>query len=877
MLGEMRWLESEAEQSAEADERSLLHAFLETTPDVVLFKDREGRYLAVSRTFCEPVGVNDPEELVGLRDIDVVEPRSFAERMAAIEAEIVRTGRPVLDVEHVVTRRDGDTMWMTWSKMPLLDDDGQVVGTFTVARDTTERKLAEVAQRAQSERLARVVETQRDIAAADLDLESVMRFVCERTQELTGAPGATIILCDDERAVFRCATGYVSQVDGVELPLDTTLTAMTTRRGQSAIVHDTHAEHRLGDFARSHGVRSLVAVPLRHGDDFVGQLSVVSPEPYGFGDDAVHTLELLSVVLSSALSHAAAFEAKREQVEALTRYRTIFEAAPIGVVRTDAEANAAIQRMLGYSAEELAELSYAAYTHEDDLPRCARVFGELIDGTRDWYQLEKRFFRKDGEMIWSQVTARLVRAPDGQPAYAIAMIEDISKRKAAEEGLLRQAQLNEQQALHDSLTGLANRTLFRDRIEYAIRAARRDGGRVGVVMIDLDRFKEVNDSLGHHAGDELLQELGRRLEGAVRSSDTVARLGGDEFGLLLTGRCEPDGVALLLREIADAVETPVVIQELPLGVEASIGVAFYPDHGDDVDTLLRHADVAMYLPKESDSPAAFYDAESDTYDPVRLTLVGELRRAIEQRELVLHYQPKALLTTGAICSVEALLRWHHPQRGLVMPDDFIPLAQQTGLMKPLTLYVVEEALAQAAAWRGRGLELPIAVNLSMRNLLDLELPEQIAALLAKWEVAPELLELEITESHMLGDPVRSKLVLERLSALGLGLAIDDFGTGYSSLRHLRRLPIREIKIDRSFVANMVTDEDDATIVRSTIEVGRNLGLRVVAEGVETMEIWHRLAALGCTIAQGTCLSDALPADELEVWLGDRDRVALVAV
>jgi EAL domain-containing protein (putative c-di-GMP-specific phosphodiesterase class I) len=283
----------------------------------------------------------------------------------------------------------------------------------------------------------------------------------------------------------------------------------------------------------------------------------------------------------------------------------------------------------------------------------------------------------------------------------------------------------------------------------------------------------------------------------------------------------------------------------------------------------------MYSAKEANMAYAFYDEASDTYDPARLTIVGELRRAIEQHELVLYYQPKATLASGEVSSVEALLRWNHPTRGLVLPDDFIPLAQQTGLIKPLTLYVINEALKQSRAWQRDGITLSVAVNLSMRNLLDLEFPGQVAELLQEWEVDPSLLEFEITESTMLADPVRTKVILERLSAMKIRLAIDDFGTGYSSLAYLKRLPVDEIKIDRSFVMHMSEDEDNATIVRSTIDLGRNLGLEVVAEGVETAEIWDTLNSLGCTVAQGYYLSRPVPPDDLQAWL--RARRAPVAV
>jgi EAL domain-containing protein (putative c-di-GMP-specific phosphodiesterase class I) len=328
----------------------------------------------------------------------------------------------------------------------------------------------------------------------------------------------------------------------------------------------------------------------------------------------------------------------------------------------------------------------------------------------------------------------------------------------------------------------------------------------------------------------------------------------------------PADILTAMDRVRAEIARPVHVEGLPLVIEGSIGIAVFPDDGEDVETLLQHADVAMYHAKGKNAGYAFYDASCARHDPGRLTLVGELRRALECHELVLHYQPKAFLADGQVRSVEALVRWQHPERGLVPPDDFIPLVQQTGLIKPLTRYVIDAALRQARDWSAQGWDLSIAVNLSTRNLLDVELPDQIAELLARHGVPPSRLELEITESTMLEDPPRTRAILERLSTMGIRLSIDDFGTGYSSLAYLKRLPVDEIKIDRSFVMNMVEDEDDATIVRSTIDLGRNLGLEVVAEGVETGPIWDRLTALGCTVAQGYFLSRPLPADELAPWL-----------
>jgi diguanylate cyclase (GGDEF)-like protein len=435
--------------------------------------------------------------------------------------------------------------------------------------------------------------------------------------------------------------------------------------------------------------------------------------------------------------------------------------------------------------------------------------------------------------------------------------------------LRRQADENERLALHDHLTGLPNRSLFLDRLDHALRACGRTGSGVAVLLMDLDRFKEVNDTLGHHCGDLMLKELARRLSVVVRPTDTVARLGGDEFALLLPSVAQPDAGVALAERIACALDDPFVIDGLPLEAEASIGIALYPDHGEDVETLLQRADVAMYMAKETKAHHAVYDAEVDNYRPERLVLVAELRRALENRELVLHYQPKATLADGAVRGVEALVRWQHPERGLVPPDVFIPVAEQTGLIRPLTFFVVDEALQQCARWQEQGFDLTVAVNVAMRNILDEEFPGEIERMLDRYGLHPSVLELELTETSVLADPPRAKEILQRLRDTGVSLAVDDFGTGYASLAYLSELPVDEIKIDRSFVMAMDREEQHARIVRSTIDLGRNLCLSVVAEGVESAEVWNRLAELGCDSAQGYFLARPLPAEELTVWLSDR--------
>ena len=432
----------------------------------------------------------------------------------------------------------------------------------------------------------------------------------------------------------------------------------------------------------------------------------------------------------------------------------------------------------------------------------------------------------------------------------------------------RQMEEIERRALYDELTGLPNRTLFGDRIEQAIAAAGQDPHSAAVMLLDVDGFREVNDALGHETGDRLLQEVASRLGETVRSSETLARLGGDEFGILLSPGSDEDATALAAR-IHGVLESPFSLSGFPLEIAVSVGIAAYPEHGESVDTLLQHADVAMYVAKDGHAGTALYESEQDTSDAARLALAGELRGAIDNEELVVHFQPKAELESGLIVGVEALVRWQHPERGFIPPDEFIPIAERTGLIKPLSQYVVASALRQCGEWRAAGFDLHVAVNLTIPDLLDLELPDRIGELLAETGVRPGQLELEITETTILADPFRVRQVLNRLNEMGLRLAIDDFGTGYSSLAYLKNLPVHTIKIDRSFVMGMCEDASDATIVRSTIDLGRNLGLGVVAEGIESQEVWDALRADGCSLAQGYFISRPASAEYLTPILEER--------
>lgn len=423
-------------------------------------------------------------------------------------------------------------------------------------------------------------------------------------------------------------------------------------------------------------------------------------------------------------------------------------------------------------------------------------------------------------------------------------------------------------AYMDRLTGLPNRALFNDRLQQAIVVALRLGHPLSAMMMDLDRFKYVNDTLGHHIGDLLLCEVGKRLRAnLLRASDTVARLGGDEFAILLP----TDDVAAarhVAARLLRALEEPIVVEGQVVDVGASIGIVGCPEDGTDMNVLLRRADVAMYSAKRTNSGFAVYDERDDQHSAERLSLMSELRQAVERDELTLHYQPKVDLATHAVKYVEALVRWEHPTRGFIPPDEFIPFAEQTGYIKSISRWVAEKAIAQCAKWHAQGMDLKVSINVSARDLMHAELPETLDALLRKYSVEPSWLWIEITESAIMDDPNHAIATLDQLHDLGIRLSIDDFGTGYSSLSYLKRMPVHELKIDRSFVIGMANDKDDETIVRSTIDLGHNMGLKVVAEGVENEAVLDHLKMLRCDLAQGYHVSRPLPAHKLEIWLID---------
>jgi diguanylate cyclase (GGDEF)-like protein len=422
----------------------------------------------------------------------------------------------------------------------------------------------------------------------------------------------------------------------------------------------------------------------------------------------------------------------------------------------------------------------------------------------------------------------------------------------------------QRQAYHDTLTGLANRELFRMRAQAALTEVARTAQPAAVMMIDLDHFKEINDTLGHQVGDDLIREVAVRLNDARPAGSTVARLGGDEFAVLLPDVPDAsvaEGVAAYLLQVLSA---PFAIGGMRVVVQASIGIAMAPNHGDDVHSLMKHADIALYEAKRERARFASYSPDSDHHTPQRLALVADLLQGIDEDQLFCEYQPQVDIRTGRVVGAEALVRWRHPGRGLIGPDDFIEPAESAGLIAPITWFVIDDALCTQRRWRDLGVDLAVSVNLSVRHLTDMSLPDRISAALQEWDVPASSLTVEVTESGVMNDPQRATMVLQQLRRIGVGVAIDDYGTGNTSLTYLKQLDITELKIDKSFITHLRASDEDAIIVRSTVELGRDLGLRIVAEGVEDEETLQWLRSTGCDLVQGYYLGRPMSADDLEV-------------
>ena len=819
------------------------------------FTSLDGHITTINPAFCELVGYSD-EELRTLSMLDITHPDDVAALQDAMHSMLAgeEEGRRI---EKRYTRKDGEHVWADLTMRLVRGADQRPLYFQTVTVDIRDRKRAEVLQ------AARFAVTQALVTSPGWDRAApgVLEGLC-RTLDWELAEYWEV---DADREAMHFMTSW-KRPGRDTAAFEATAASAVYRRGEGLAgrVWESGTPVAMPDLAGEDSPRSAAAVavglhgivgfPVRSGRRVVGMISLHTWSARPLDDGLV-------AVMNDVGSQIGEFvERKRAEValqESEKRMRSVLDNVSDGLATIDntgviESANPAVTKLFGYTEQELigrqADVLIAT-THRsafDNYLQRRLSIDIPVSGAH-----ETMGKRKNGSLFPLEFVVSSMQV--GSRHLFIATLRDISERKAHTDAL-------EYQALHDALTGLPNRSLFGDRLRQALLAARRNQKMFGVLLLDLDRFKDINDALGHDRGDSLLQEVTARLRGVLRATDTVARLGGDEFAVLTTDAKHPEDVAGTARKILASLEGPFSIGDQMVETGASIGIALYPVHGDDPSTLLRRADVAMYVAKRSGGGYALYQPEQEAQSLRRSGLAGELRRSIPQGELVLHYQPQVTLATGLIQSVEALVRWNHPREGLMPPDRFIPMAEETGIIHPLTAWVIDAALTQLCKWLDDGLDVTVALNVSPRNIEDHSLEEMVARALGNFKVDPNRLTLEITEGVAMA--AAAAKALRRLHEIGVRLSLDDFGTGYSSLLYLMRLPLNEIKIDRSFVSALASDADSAAIVRSAVGLGHNLGLRVVAEGLQDRPAELILIEAGCDAAQGFLVGR--PVDEAEM-------------
>jgi len=604
-------------------------------------------------------------------------------------------------------------------------------------------------------------------------------------------------------------------------------------------------------------------IPIRSRGNLVAVVDFSTPEGTAPEADVMALLRFAAGLLGRYYLRGLRFEQVRDSERRAT---STLELAAIGIAHVDDAGrflyvNPQLCKMLGYTESELLALAIVDVSHPDDARMTDGARDELRNGDVESFKMEKRYLRKDGSTLWVNLTVAAKRDQYGCRVYDVSIVEDISARKTAEERV-------QYLATHDGLTGLPNRTMFTQLLSLSVEGAKRHGRQCAVLFIDLDRFKIINDSLGHEAGDVLLREVSGRLRGCVRANDVVARLGGDEFVVLLQDVAGQPQASAIARSILSAAMRPVLILGQECRVTASIGICLHPAEGQNDDAVMKNADMAMYMAKEEGkNNFQFYSPAVQAGAASRLALEAGLRRALERQEFSLHYQARVNFLTGGITGVEALLRWQHPEFGSVSPMQFIPVAEETGMIIPIGRWVLRTACAQNAEWLRQGLPaVRVSVNLSMLQLNDKDLIGDLQAALRDSGLPPGLLELEMTESMIMHNAEKAIRVLGEIKALGVRLAIDDFGTGYSSLAHLKRFPVDTLKVDRSFIREVPRNPEDRAITEAIIAMGKTLSLTIVAEGVETPEQQAFLSQRACDEMQGYYFSTPVMAEDFATLL-----------
>lgn len=812
----------------------VLYSLINNSRNMITVKSPQGAYLLSNRSFAHWVG-REPEEVCGATDADLF-PAPLAERLQQKDQD-VRERHATSQTEEVFTNSEGQAQSFLCARFPVFSSGGQLQGIGQLMTDISAQKAIEQRLQAQSQELRLLLDSMRS-AVWYLDRWGLVK--------------------DCNRLAKDLLSGKLAEGKGfLEL----------------AGVWDDAAERH----------REIMQV-IRTGDALLESIESAQfrSEHHWFSVDKIPTKDAdgrvngLLLVMTDITQQQ---NRERELARSEARYKAFIANSSEAIWCYDLEPPISIQTPVAEQGEQLianARLSEGnqVLARMLGVPSIDAILGTGLEATGSQsYWFDGRLFIEQGYRLVDHRVVRLDRKgrelciqiscrgaiEDGHLTRIWGTTKDVTARKRYEDRL-------EHQANHDALTRLPNRSKLYREVERWL-AQRRDSQLGALLIIDLDRFKEINDTLGHQVGDHLLCQIGPRLESEMSGTPgIVARLGGDEFAIFLPDVANSRQALVFGHRILDALRNEFDLGGYSIEISASIGVSVCPTQARDVGTMMRYADVAMYNAKTEMCGAAVYDPEKDPHSPKRLSLMGELRKAIRTDQLSLHFQPKVRLDDRRCYGFEALLRWHHPELGFVSPAEFIPIVEKTNLIHPMTHWVLEQSIRQCRQWHDQGLEVSVAVNLSARNLMDDTMPRRVEKLLEQFQLPAWALELEITESSIMSDPARAMKVLEWLHALGVSMSIDDFGTGYSSLEYLKRLRVQTLKIDYSFVRHMLQNQQDEIIVNSIIHLAHNLGLSVVAEGVESEELLLRLGEMGCDRAQGYHISKPLPPEQLQDWI-----------
>jgi diguanylate cyclase (GGDEF)-like protein/PAS domain S-box-containing protein len=779
----------------------------------------------------------------------------------AAHRAVLEAHQPFRDLELHRLTADGKLKYTSISGAPVFDAAGSFKGYRGVGKDITARKRAEQLQRLEHTVTRSLAEADDSPAA----LKAAIRAVCETE----GWECGRYFRPDAKANVLRLEVAWGVEHEAVQRYIEGSrdityapgvgLAGRVWQSGQPVWVSDLHADGRVAQaaLAQQSGMHGAFVFPVASEGKTIGVLAFNSRDVRQPEERLLQTIHIVGAQIGQFVQRKNAEEVTRESEE---RFRSLTLLSSDMYWEQDEElrftkfsgtgSTRVNSNNLPYIGKKRWEQNYVNMNAEDWERHI-----ELLEARQPFKDLELCRLDESGKKVWISISGEPVLDAAGRFKGYRGVGKDITARKVDEEHI-------QYLANHDTLTALPNRSMFSEIVNLAIHSARRYHRAFAVLFVDLDRFKIINDTLGHEAGDDLLKEMAHRLKTTVRASDVVARLGGDEFVVLVQEVAEAKDVEIVARKLLAALMRPVLIDRQEYRVTASIGIAMFPSDGADEQALMKNADIAMYAAKEEGKNThKFYSAEANVHSFERLALESGLRRGLEHNEFQLHYQPKVDLHTGRITGMEALVRWQHPELGMVPPGQFIPLAEESGLIVPLGRWVLKHACAQNVAWQRAGLPpLCISVNLSARQFADEDLLADIAGALEESGLRPQFLELELTESMVMRNPERALAVLEAVKRMGVRLAIDDFGVGYSSLTHLKRFPIDTLKVDRSFIRDIPQDPEDKAIAEAIIAMGKSLNLTVVAEGVETAEQHGFLREHACDEMQGYYFSKPVPGE-----------------